>query len=168
MRICKFSCLSKFQLYNTVLLATVTTFYYLFYFGLQWVFIAVHGLSLIAVSRDYSSLWCTGFSLQQLLLWSTGSRNKGFISCSSWTLELWCVGFSSYGTWAQMLWCTGLVALQHVEFTWTRDQTCVPCIGGQIPIHYATNEVLNVTTSFFICFGFCLFICFCLLVHGES
>ena len=51
-RICKFYCLSKFQLYDTVLLATVTMFFYVFYFGLQWVFIAVHGLSLIAVSRD--------------------------------------------------------------------------------------------------------------------
>ena len=42
-RICKFYCLSKFQLYDTVLLATVTMFFYVFYFGLQWVFIAVTG-----------------------------------------------------------------------------------------------------------------------------
>ena len=42
---------------------------------LCWVFIAAPGLSLIAVDRDYSSLWCSGFSLWWLLLLqSTGSR----------------------------------------------------------------------------------------------
>ena len=128
-----------------------------FFFGSTGSSLLFHRLSLVAAGGGYSSLGCRGFSLRWLLLWSTGSRNKGFISCSSWTPLWWCVGFSSYDTWAQMLWCTGLVAW-HVEFTWTRDQTYVPCIGGQIPIHYATREVLNVTTSFFICFGFCLFL----------
>ena len=37
------------------------------YFWLRWVFITVHGLSLVAASRGYSSLWCAGFSLQWLL-----------------------------------------------------------------------------------------------------
>ena len=33
----------------------------------------------------YSSLWCTGFCLQWLLLLqSTGSRCTGFSSCGSW------------------------------------------------------------------------------------
>ena len=37
-----------------------------------------------------------------------------------------------------------LVALvKLVEFSWTRDQTCVPCIGRQIPIHCTTKEVLS-------------------------
>ena len=31
--------------------------------GLCWVFIAAHGLSLVAESGGYSSLQCTGFSL---------------------------------------------------------------------------------------------------------
>ena len=34
------------------------------------------------------------------------------------------------------------VALQLVEFSWTRDQTCIPCIGRRIPIHCTTKEVL--------------------------
>ena len=34
-----------------------------FYFWLCWVFIAVHGLSLVAASRDYSSLRRAGFLL---------------------------------------------------------------------------------------------------------
>ena len=47
-------------------------------------FIAAHRLSLVAVNRGYSSLWCTGFSLRWLLLlWSTGSRRTGFSSCGS-------------------------------------------------------------------------------------
>ena len=58
------------------------------YFWLCWVFIAARGLSLVAVSRDYSSLRCAGFSLQWLLLLrSTGSRRVGFSSCGSRALE---------------------------------------------------------------------------------
>ena len=56
-------------------------FYYLFYFWLRWVFTAVCGLSLVAASGGYSSLWCAGFSLQWLLLLrSTGFRSAGFSS----------------------------------------------------------------------------------------
>ena len=39
----------------------------LFYFWLRWVFIAARGLSLVAASGGYSSLWCVGFSLWWLL-----------------------------------------------------------------------------------------------------
>ena len=50
------------------------------YFWLCWVFVAVHGLSLVAVSGGYSSLWFMGFSLQWLLLLrSTGSRRMGSV-----------------------------------------------------------------------------------------
>ena len=52
-------------------------------FWLCWVFVAVRGLSLVALSRDYSSLRCLGFSLwRPLLLWSTSSRCMGFGSHS--------------------------------------------------------------------------------------
>ena len=55
------------------------------YFWLRWVFVAVHGLSLVAASRGYSLLRCEGFSLQWLLLLqSTGSRRAGFNSCGTW------------------------------------------------------------------------------------
>ena len=41
------------------------------FFWLRWVFV-------VAASRGYSSLWCTGFSLQWLLLLqSTSSRARG-------------------------------------------------------------------------------------------
>ena len=50
--------------------------------------VAARRLSLVAVSRGYSSLWCVGFSLQWLLLlWSTGSRYADFSSCGSQALE---------------------------------------------------------------------------------
>ena len=55
------------------------------YFWLHWVFVAVCGLSLVAASEGYSSLWCVGFSLRWLLLLqSTGSRRVGFSSCGTW------------------------------------------------------------------------------------
>ena len=38
------------------------------YFWQHWVFVAVHGLSLVEESGGYSSLQCVGFSLQWLLL----------------------------------------------------------------------------------------------------
>ena len=50
---------------------------------LHWVFVAAHGLSLIAASRHFSSLWRAGFCTWGLpLLRSTGSRHSGFSSCS--------------------------------------------------------------------------------------
>ena len=56
----------------------------LFFFWLCWVFVAVHGLSLVAVSGGYSSLRFAGFALQWLLLLrSTGSRHASFSSCGS-------------------------------------------------------------------------------------
>ena len=65
-------------------------FYLFIYFWLPWVFVAARGLSLVAVSRGYSSLRCAGFSLQWLLLLQsrgsrlTGSRHPGF---SSWGMQ---------------------------------------------------------------------------------
>ena len=46
---------------------------------LCWIFVASSGLSLVAASRGYSSLWRSGFSLWWLLLlWRTGSRHLVF------------------------------------------------------------------------------------------
>ena len=58
-------------------------------------------------------LWCAGSSLPGLLLWSTGSRASG----------------------VQYLGPVGLAAPQDVEFSPSRDQTHVPCIGSWILIH---------------------------------
>ena len=85
---------------------------YLFYFiylWLHWVFIAGRRLSLVAVSRGYSSLRCMGFSLWWLLLLrSTGSRRAGFSSCGTWASVVVARGLqsarlSSCGARAQLL-----------------------------------------------------------------
>ena len=91
-------------------------------------FIAVRGLFLLGVSGG-SSLRGTGFSLKWLLLlWSTGSRHTGFSSCkrgpsccSLWALEC---GLSICGT-------GDLVALQHVESSWTRVKSVSPALAGR-------------------------------------
>ena len=60
----------------------------------------LHRLSLVVVSRGYSLLQCLGFSLRwSLLLWSTGSRSKGFSRCSSWALQH---RLNSCGAWAYL------------------------------------------------------------------
>ena len=62
--------------------------YFIIYFWLRWVFIAVHRLSPVVASRGYPSLRCTGFSLRWLLLLrNTGSRHAGFSSCGLRALE---------------------------------------------------------------------------------
>ena len=79
----------------------INLFVLFIYFWLCWVFVAAHGLSLVAASGGYSSLQCTGFSLRWLLLLqSTGSRACGLSSCGSWALER---RLSSCGARAQLL-----------------------------------------------------------------
>ena len=115
-------------------------FIYLFiYFWLRWVFLAACGLSLVAASGGYSSLWCAGFSLLWLLLLrSTGSKCTGFSSCGTWAQQLWLAGSRAQ---VQELWHTGLVAPRHVGSSRTRARTRVPCIGRWILNHCATREV---------------------------
>ena len=109
------------------------------YFWPCLLFIAVHGLSLIAVSRSYSSSQCLRFlSPWLLLLQSLGSRCVGFSSCITRVQLLWHMGTKMP---AQQLWHTGLVAPWHVGSSWTRNQTCVPCIGRQILNHWTIREV---------------------------
>ena len=86
-------------------LQTKNGLFYLFkiYFWLLWVF--------VAACRGHSLWWCLGFSSWWLLLrQNTASRVRGL----------------------QELRHTGLVALCHVRFSWTGDQTRIPCIGSWI------------------------------------
>ena len=48
------------------------------YFWLRWVFVAAHGLSLVAVSGGYSSLRCTGFSFFLMFLRRGGNDGVDF------------------------------------------------------------------------------------------
>ena len=77
-------------------------------FGFLWlycVFDALCGLSLVLVSRGYS-VWGTGSLLHCLLL-----RTQ------------------TLGLWAQYWRCTCSVAQQHVESSWTENQTHVPALA---------------------------------------
>ena len=111
-------------------------FYYKkqFYLFIYYLFVAVLGFAaaqafssyLVAATRGYSSLQCTGFSLLWLLLLqSTASRVHGH-------QQLWPVGS---GAQAQQLWFTGLVAPWHVGSSQIRDQTHVSCIDRWIIYH---------------------------------
>ena len=65
------------------------------YFWLCWVFVAVHGLSLVEVSGGYSSMRCAVFSLQWLLFCGARALGtqasvvvaRGLSSCGLWALE---------------------------------------------------------------------------------
>ena len=94
-------------------------FIYLFtYFWLGWV-VAARGLSLVAVSRGYSSLQCAGFSLWWLLLLrSMGSRRAGSVVVAH-----------------------GLSCSTACGIFLDQGSTRVPCIGRQILNHCATREV---------------------------
>ena len=123
-------------------LKKINLFILFIYFWLHWVFIAACGLSLVAVSKVYSSLPCTGFSLWWLLLlWSMGSRCVGFSSCGTQAQQLWLTGARAQ---AQQLWCMGLVAPWHVGSSKTRAQTHVPCIGRWTLNHCTTREAPTV------------------------
>ena len=84
----------------------------------EWgpLFIAVRGL-LTVVSSLVAEHRLQVHGLQQL--WLAGSRAQ-----------------------AQQLWSLGSATPPHVGSSQTRDQTRVPCIGRQIPIHCATREAL--------------------------
>ena len=45
-----------------------SVFFFIINFWLHWVFVVLQELSLVSVSRVYSSSWCTGFSLWWLLI----------------------------------------------------------------------------------------------------
>ena len=72
------------------------------------------------------------------------SHCAGFSSCKAWARGAWHQRLQLTGCkhgLSSCVWHMHLVALRHVESSWTRDQTHVPCIGRQILIHCTTREV---------------------------
>ena len=87
---------------------------FIYIFWLCWVFIAVHGLSLIVASEGNSSLQCSSF----LLLGHVGSvfaAHRPLKSCSVIV--------------AYRLTCSEECGI------FLDDRSLVPCIGRQIPVH---------------------------------
>ena len=67
------------------------------------------------------------------------------------------------------MWCVGSVAPQHVESSWSRDRSCVPCIGRRILNHWTPQEVMHPSfaiKNFFVLKAFftdvCAYICICI------
>ena len=84
-------------------LRSLGPFFLFIYFWLHWIFIAVCGLSLVAVS--WSSLHCGAFPCcgsGAVGAWASAVAALRFSSCGTWTLEL--MDFSSYGAQTQLLW----------------------------------------------------------------
>ena len=107
--------------------------FFFFFFWLLWVFIAARRLSLVAASGEFISSR------------SARACHRGDLSC--WRAQiLGQVGFGSCGSRLdhRLSNCRlrFLVAPQHVESSWTRDQTHVPCVGRQTPNHWTTRGVL--------------------------
>ena len=130
------------------------------YFRLRWFRCCMRAV-FICSERELLFIAMRGLLTVVLLLsWSTGSRYTGISSgyrilgsvvtmCGfQGTFELqesWHTGSEVVtpgpGAWAQRLWRAGLVAAWQVEPSWSRDRTCVPCIGRQVLNHCATKEV---------------------------
>ena len=63
---------------------TTTTIFRFFFFNYLFIYLFLAALGLHCSGGGYSSLQCTGFSLQWLLLlWRMGSRLMGFSSCGT-------------------------------------------------------------------------------------
>ena len=99
--------------------------FFSFFFLFPWVFMAAHGLSLVATSRDYSLAVVGG------LLIAVASHCSGFSCHRAQALD----------RGLPQLWRMGSAGPQHVESSQTRDQTCGHCIGRQILNHWTTREV---------------------------
>ena len=97
-------------------------------FWLCWVFAAEPGLSLVAGSGGYFSLWCSGFSLLRLLLlWSVGSRCSGFSSCGLRQSQL-----AGSRVWAQQvcIWAQSLHGVWNLPGPGIEPLT--PTLAGQL------------------------------------
>ena len=62
-------------------------------------------------------------------------------------------GAQAFSSWSEQGPTHGLVALQHVESSWTRDWTHFPCAGRQVLNHWTTREVLLCLIFKLVCFS---------------
>ena len=90
----------------------VPTFFVHFFFKC-YLFLAVLGLRC-----------CVGFCLVVAIRGYSLAAVHGLLIAVASCCRAWGLGML-----AQQLWFTGLVTLQHVEFSWTRNQTHISCTG---------------------------------------
>ena len=92
---------------------------------------------LFTIQRKGSSVYLFIHLLAVLGLCCSGQASS---SCQKWRLLYsWGVRASHFSGFSSC--STGLAVLQHVESSWTRNQTHVPCIGRWILISCTTREV---------------------------
>ena len=139
--------------YLVILTAQDFFFFKIYFYFLAVVFVAPHGLSLVAGSGGCSLGTCVGFSSSGLLitvasvfLTDPGLQLHGCSNCSTWAQQWWCMGCRAQG---QQLWDTGLIAPWHVGSSQTRNQTGVPCIARQILDHWTTGEAHSRIFNYF-------------------
>ena len=96
---------------------------YLFYFWLHWVF--------AALGRAFSSCGGRGFLFVVV--------RRLLVAVASFALEH---GLHELWALSSVAVAQGLNCSAHVESSWPRDRTHVPCIGRQIHTQRATEEVL--------------------------
>ena len=81
------------------------------------------------------------------------SHCAGFSSCKAWARGAWHQRLQLTGCkhgLSSCVWHMHLVALRHVESSWTRDQTHVPCIGRRIlPKQGSPLSILKVLAAQF-------------------
>ena len=108
---CSFQLFFHLKLFYKVIFCIFFQFFFFFnfiYFWLHWVFVAMCGLSLVALSGatlcyGAQASHCNGFSCcraRALGTWASVAVARGLSSCGSWTVEH---RLSSCGAWAQLL-----------------------------------------------------------------
>ena len=85
--------------------------------------------NVITLFKFYLFLVALGLCCCEWAFSSCGERGAT-IHCGAQASH--CYSFSccrpqALGAWAQQLWLTGLIAPPHMEYSWTRDRTPVPC-----------------------------------------
>ena len=95
------------------------------YFWLCWIFVALFGLSLVAVSRGRSLVLVHGLLLSAA--YSVHPWCASFSSCSMWTQWLWLVGSRA---WAHWLWAKGPVSLRREGSPRPGIKPAFPALAG--------------------------------------
>ena len=95
-------------------------------------FLKISFIYLLFFGYAGSSLLCVGYSLAMMhRLIAVASRRRAWVLGMQAPIVV-AHGLQSLGS---AVWHKGLVALHHVEIFWTRDWTCVLCIGSWILNH---------------------------------
>ena len=103
----------------------------------MFIYLGCVGSTLLHRLFSSCSKWGLCFIVVCRLHGARALGHTGFSHCGLWAHYLWFPGSRAQ---AQSLWHRSLAATQHMGSSWTRDWTCVSCIGRWILYHWATWE----------------------------